>query len=240
MNQKINIFCLPFAGGNQHSYRQLTDHESEWANWLPVELPGRGIRTREALLTDVHAMANDVFDQIRDLLTAPYAIYGHSMGSLIGYLLTKKIIRQQLNQPLHLFFSGAHEPSRPPLEQPRHLFSKENFIKKLKELGGSPEEVLDDPELLDFYEPLLRADFQATDTYIYEVSAPFHLPVTIMIGKEEGITMEQASAWQQETTGEVDIIQFPGNHFFIFEHAGEITGIMESKLKAEPVNSIYH
>lgn len=231
-HQAITVYCLPFAGGNQHSYRKLAELPSQLVNLVPVELPGKGHRIKEALLTDVNAMADDVFEQIRYDLSKPYAIYGHSMGSLIGYLLTIKIMCHRLPPPIHLFFSGAHEPSRLPVLTPRHLFSKEDFKKKLKELGGSPDEVLENQMLFDFYEPLLRADFQATDTYIHEPSGLLNVPVTVMIGKDEGITMEQALSWQNETTGGVEVIYFPGGHFFIFDFEKEIMDIIESKLKA--------
>src|SRR5690349_13710103 len=136
----INIYCLPFAGGSQLSYSPFVRYENGRVQFLPLELPGRGARWREPLLTNIHKMAHDAFEQIRNDLTQPYAIYGHSMGSLIGYLLTKKILAYGLPAPMHLFFSGAHEPTRPQLKQPRYLFSKEDFIKKIKDLGGSPDE----------------------------------------------------------------------------------------------------
>jgi surfactin synthase thioesterase subunit len=227
---KINIYCLPFAGGSQQSYYQFTDHCGDDISFIALELPGRGTRWKEPPLKDIHAMTDDVFRQIKNELQQPYAIYGHSMGSLIGYLLIKKILTEQLPAPLHLFCSGAHEPTRPLVEKPRHLFSKEDFIKKLKQLGGSPDEVLDDPVMLEFYEPLLRADFQATDSYIHQASEPFNVPITVMIGTDEGITTEQALAWQQETTAPIEVIQFPGKHFFIFDHVADIIHIMKSNL----------
>jgi surfactin synthase thioesterase subunit len=235
-NRKINMYCLPFAGGSQLSYSQFSESNNELINFLPIELPGRGHRWKEPLLTSVHDMTDDVFAQIKHALDQPYAIYGHSMGSLVGYLLTKKILENDLPAPLHLFFSGAHEPTRPLVKQPRHLFSKEDFIKKLKELGGSPDEVLDDPVMLDFYEPLLRADFQATDSYIHHSSEPFNIPITVIIGSDEGITTEQAHAWQYETTIPIEVIHFPGKHFFIFDHAAHIMELIESRLKPVPVN----
>jgi surfactin synthase thioesterase subunit len=234
--QKVTVYCLPFAGGNQHSYSKFADYTSEHISFLPVELPGRGARWKEPLLTDIHAITNDVFKQVSADLSNPYAIYGHSMGSLLGYLLTKKALARQLPPPLHLFFSGAHEPTRPMVKHPRHLFSKEEFLKKLKDLGGSPDEVLDDPMMLDFYEPLLRADFQATDSYQHKPSKPFDIPITVMIGMEEGITIEQALAWQQETTIPIEVFQFPGKHFFIYEYVREIIELIELRLKPVPAN----
>jgi surfactin synthase thioesterase subunit len=229
--QKIIVYCLPFAGGNQYSYHSLENCNSDLVNLVPLELPGRGNRVREAPLRDVHNMAADLFDQIHQELPPQYAIYGHSMGSLVGYLLARKIIQMGLQAPQHLFFSGPHEPARPLVIPPRHLLSQKDFVQQLIDLGGSPEEVLKDPDLLSFYEPLLRADFEATDTYVYEAGEPLQVPMTIMVGKDEGITMEQAVTWRDETTAAVDIMYFPGNHFFIFHHAQEIVRTMEQALR---------
>jgi surfactin synthase thioesterase subunit len=229
---KINLFCLPFAGGSKYSYRGYTEIAPQFLNIIPIEIPGRGSRFKENLLTDIDKMVDDVFNQISDRLSHPYAIYGHSMGSLIGYLLTKKIIKENLNQPLHLFFTGCVGPSVRNKETKRHLLPKDQFLQKIKELGGSPDEILNEPELMGFFEPILRADFQAVETYEYEEPIAFNIPIDIVIGIEERATYEGALAWQKETTYPVEIRQFPGKHFFIFEYEHEIIKIISSKLNS--------
>ncbi|MEN8219998.1 MAG: thioesterase domain-containing protein [Pseudomonadota bacterium] len=111
-NLKITLYCLPFAGGHTLSYRDFQAHVAETILIKPLELPGRGKRTREPLLTNLEAMADDVFEQvISDLNGQLYAIYGHSMGAILGYLLTKRILNAGKSAPLHLFFSGREAPA---------------------------------------------------------------------------------------------------------------------------------
>jgi surfactin synthase thioesterase subunit len=90
--------------------------------------------------------------------------------------------------------------------------------------------LLDDPDAMEFFEPILRADFQAFETYCYEQSDPLDIPIWVAIGTDEEATYEKAIAWQFETKREVEVVQFPGNHFFIFEHEREIVEIIANKL----------
>ena len=49
--------------------------------------------TKEPLMKNLADMADDIFHQVRDSLNPPYGIYGHSMGAMLGYLLTLKILK---------------------------------------------------------------------------------------------------------------------------------------------------
>jgi surfactin synthase thioesterase subunit len=220
--KKINLFCLPFAGGSKYSYRGYARYASDDLNVIPIELPGRGTRFKDALLKDAHKMAEDVLNQIRPLLNKPYAIYGHSMGTLIGYLLTRRILEEGLPQPGYLVFTGCGGPSVKYDEPIRYLLPRDEFLAKIRELGGCPEEILQDENMMLFFEPILRSDFQVVETFEYKKEEPFDIPILVMIGLNEKATYEQALAWQEETTAAVEVRQFPGKHFFIFDFEWEI------------------
>src|SRR5206468_3788359 len=113
---------LPYAGGSQYSYSGFTGAaKRNGINIIPIEVPGRGSRINEPLLVNISDMVNDIFDQVKDHLKAPYGIYGHSMGTILGYLLTRKIVNENLNKPCHLFFSGSGGPSVKDQQVLRHL-----------------------------------------------------------------------------------------------------------------------
>src|SRR6476646_9364299 len=152
--KQINIFCLPFAGASKYSYAGFAKQFSPMVNVIAVDLPGRGTSFKEDLLVDAMQMTNDIYSQIKNQLDKPYAIYGHSMGTLLGYLLTRKIIENSDPHPLHLFFTGSGGPSIlrcKPGEKMRYLLPKNDFIAKIKEYGGSPDEILEDDSLMDFF-----------------------------------------------------------------------------------------
>ncbi|MEO5976056.1 MAG: alpha/beta fold hydrolase [Chryseolinea sp.] len=227
----INLFCFPFAGGTKYSYNALLPYVPSFIKFVPIELPGRGTRLGEPLLSDIHLIADDVYSQVKSKLIRPYAFYGHSMGTLIGYLLTKRIIQDGFDHPIHLFFTGCAGPSEIESQPKSYHLPKNQFISKLKKMGGSPPEVLDDEEFMDMYEPILRADFQAAETFCYVKSDPFHIPIWVAIGKDEDATMQQAESWRKETTANVEVFEFPGDHFFILEHQQRLLNMISNGLE---------
>jgi surfactin synthase thioesterase subunit len=228
---KVNLFFLPFSGGSCYSYNAFIKQAPDYFRIIPLELPGRGRKLVAPFLDSVTEMVDHILSEISDQLHEPYAIYGHSLGTLVGYELVKKIISEDLPQPIHLFFSGRAGPSIEYLEKTRHLLPKEQFIQKVLEMGGSPAAVFADEEMSDFFEPILRADFKAAETYEYQKTKPFDIPIDAMIGRQEKISYEQAMTWQQETTSNTTVLQFDGGHFFIFDHLKAIINRMSLQLQ---------
>ena len=227
----VNLFCLPYAGGSAYSYKGFLKSSPNFLEIFFLELSGRGIRAKEPLLKSLDHMVDDLMLQIKPKVAEPYAIYGHSMGALLGYLLTKRMIEAGNPAPLHLFFTGCTGPSVNDIDRGRHLLPQDQFIQKLRELNGSPEEILSDPILMAYFEPIIRSDFEAVDNYEYEESEPFSdLPITIINGLNEKATYEHGMAWQKETTEKIDFRQFPGKHFFIYEYQHELMKIITNKL----------
>ncbi|MBF0119282.1 MAG: thioesterase [Desulfobacterales bacterium] len=226
---KINLFCFPFAGGNTYSFREFPKHFPDFINVLPIEIPGRGKRLSEKLLTNIDDIVSDIFINIKGCLANPYAIYGHSMGGLIGYLFAQKA--PHTSKPIHLFVSGKSAPSVKSKRENEYLLPKHQFIELLKKYEGTPSEIFSNNELFDFFEPILRADFQAVDTYRYEEGKPLDIPITVITGlRDADVTYEDAIKWQKETVKKFQIYQFPGGHFFIFEHLMHLCNIISKTL----------
>jgi surfactin synthase thioesterase subunit len=226
----VNLLCFPFAGGGKYSYNSMKAVAGRCLNLINIELPGRGSRMKEQLLVDIDAMVEDVMEQVKDNVREPYAIYGHSMGSLLGYLVATKIGVLGLRKPLSLFFSGGRSPALLAGRTSFHLLPKEEFFPTIAALGGITDETLKYPDILTLYEPIVRADFQAVETYVHRQLPPVDMDISIMIGEEDEVTRDEAMAWQKETTGMVSVTQFPGGHFFIFQHETEIVRIIQEKL----------
>lgn len=234
---KVNLFFLPFSGGSCYSYNAFIEQAPNHFRIIPLDLPGRGRKLISPFLNSVAEMVDHLLSEITDQLHEPYVIYGHSLGTLVGYELAKKIIAKNLPQPLHLFFTGRAGPSIGYSEKTRHLLPKEQFIQKVLEMGGSPAAVFADEEMSDFFEPILRADFKAAETYEYRQTKPFDIPIDAMIGRQEKISYEEAMAWQQETTANTTVLQFDGGHFFIFDHIKAIINRMSMQLQNQLLHS---
>ncbi len=233
MNRKA-LIVIPFAGGNRYSlYHTFKLLEKEY-DVIHIELPGRGKRFKEPLLRDIHMMASDIFNQIEKVIdTYPtYSIYGHSLGGLLTYLVSHLIIKNEKRQPTHLYISGKNAPSISLSGKVKiHLLPRDKFMQRLFELGGMPSAILVNTNLIEFYEPILRADLQANENYSYSINKRLNIPMTILYGNKENISASSVSLWVKEGSNSVDIIRLTGNHFFIFKHKNNIVKIIRKTFK---------
>jgi len=231
MDIAVNLFSIPFAGGNLHSYRVINQHLAKTISLYNLELPGRGKRIREPLQSSLEILADDLFDQIRDLVsTKPYAIYGHSMGAALGFLVIQRLRDYNLPMPVHFIVGGARAPSLLSKTPIRHNLDKTAFYEKVLQMGGLPQELLDSQELLDFFEPVLRSDLKALETYGDSTYAPIDVPITNLIGQHDVIPLEHMLAWEHETSQAHQVVEFDGGHFFIFDYPKEIGQLISQLL----------
>lgn len=226
----IKMICLPFAGGSKYSYYRYVKLAPSWLQVIPIDLPGRGARLNEPLLTDMYIIVDDILNRIRHLLDTPYVFYGHSMGALTTLLLTRKIRQEGLRMPLQLFVTGHGGPAANDNKIIRHNLPEKELIGELAVLDGIPGEVMKDETLLGFFLPIIRADFKAIETFRYTTDDKLNIPITCVIGREEQITTDKAKAWERETTAPVEVRQFPGKHFFIYQYEREIMNLVSKKI----------
>lgn len=224
----MKIISFPFAGGNKYSFREIAQNISEFTI---IEYAGRGFRINENLIIDIELLIEDLFLKVKNEITATddYIIYGHSMGALVGYLICQKIEDLGLKKPQKLVVSGKKSPSIKRETKLSHLHEKE-FWQEVIKLGGIPDELINHLELIDFYIPILKADFTAIENYHYVKKEKLTVPIDVFYGSEEA-TEEEMIGWQEETTANVTITQMEGNHFFIFNHVDFFTNYFNNLTK---------
>ncbi len=212
----MKILTFPFAGGNKYSYQNLS---SNLPNFKILEYSQERIVSNESRVLDLSAIIDDLMLRIRENLkdNKEYIIYGHSMGALFGFLICQKIEELKLPRPLKLVVSGFKAPSIKRKKIISHLPDIE-FWDEIIKLGGVTAEMKDYPELIEYYIPILRADFKTVENYMYTKMGKLSIPIDVFYGSNENIKEEEAFLWKKETIGEVNIIQLEGGHFFIFDH----------------------
>jgi medium-chain acyl-[acyl-carrier-protein] hydrolase len=231
---RIKLFCFPYAGGAAASYsswKQLLNPDIEMR---AIELAARGRRMREPNYNSIDDAVDDVFNIINDELhQAPYALFGHSMGSMIAFELAYKIQRNNLPEPIHIIFSGRAAPqvSREKKRKLHHLPEKE-FREQMFEMGGTPKEFFEHPELMDLFLPLLKGDFRLTETYIHpKKNGPLDCDITVLSGRQDEDSEEEVEAWGVHTKGNCDIHFFDGGHFFIHDEPERVLNIINDAIR---------
>lgn len=222
---KTQLFLLHFAGGNCYSYHFLRPY-LEHLELVPLELPGRGRRSDEKLLTRFEDAAEDLFQHILLKATGPrFLVYGHSLGALLALEVTGMLERAGMS-PRQLIVSGNAGPGTRDTRK-RYLLEKEDFRQELRTIGGVPDELLGNDEVLDFFEPVLRADFELVESNPRRDFRPVATPMYAVMGDREA-DAPKIGNWQQYTTGGFRHALLPGHHFFIYGNADALAGIITS------------
>lgn len=218
------LFCIPFGGGSANYFAPLASCLPPWLTLVPVERPGRGTRAREPLLTDFEALAEDTRTQICKRLAGeslPYALFGHCMGGMLAYLLTRRL----QTPPCRLFLSSPiilpmeeiafHTDDSLAQRSLRDLSYKE-LVDYLRKIGRLTDEMLASQKLLDYAVPLLQADFLAVENWKSPVLPPLSVPLSLFQGSEE--KQHPYWYWAARTTGPFSLHTFEGGHFHLASH----------------------
>lgn len=226
----IDLFLLPFAGGSKYSYNALKKHLPAEINFRPLEFPGRGGRLKEPLLYRMEQLVDDLAGSLGDG-RRPYALFGHSMGAIVGYLLLHRQLLAKAMMPVCFFASGNDGPSRCPNGQRIHLVPEGEFAEAMNAYGGLPPGLLEDASLMRFFQPILRADFEIYETYVHKKRPKLPCPVTLLWGTDDNTcSKEGLASWQDETEQRINSIEVAGDHFFISKHPALVSRIIYDEL----------
>ncbi|PSB11062.1 putative thioesterase [Pleurocapsa sp. CCALA 161] len=212
----LRLFCFPYAGASSYSFRSWLDYLPKTIKICPIELPGRGIKIEQKPYQRIEPLVKAIALEILPYLDKPFAFFGHSMGGLVSFELARFIRRQYNLEPVHLFISGRRAPQTKNFKPPIHNLPEADFLQELRQLNGTPEEVLNNHELMELLMPILRAYFTVLETYIYSDEAPLNCPISVFGGlQDKEVSIEQLEAWQAQTCNSFDLKMLPGDHFFI-------------------------
>lgn len=213
---RLRMFCFPYAGGGASVYRGWGASLPGEVEVCPVQIPGRESRLREPPFTRLEPMVQALVEGLQPYMDLPFLFFGHSMGAAIGFELARELRRRGATLPLHLFVSGRRAPHLAAREEPIHQLPEPEFIEKLRELNGTPEEVLQHQELMQLLIPLLRADFGVNEEYAFTPEEPLAVGISAFGGLGDvDVTREDVMAWQEHTRGRFRARMLPGDHFFI-------------------------
>lgn len=230
--EKMKLFCLPYAGGSSTIFLNWKKYFHQSIEICPVELSGRGTRYNEPLCKSINEMVDDVLEQIKDnIMDDTYAIFGHSMGSLITYELCHKIKSIGTNSPVHVFFSGCKAPNLAREEEYIYDLPDEEFKLKVLERGGTSKEFFEHKELYEIFMPILRADFEAVEKYKYvEKNEKLTFNISILNGKDDELTFSDIVGWKNHTLYKSKVYMLDGDHFYINKNIEQISNIINYTL----------
>lgn len=211
---KWRLFCLPNAGGGASAYYSWVNGLAPQIAVYPLQLPGRENRLMERPIQNMDEIVRALAQVLAPYADRGFALFGHSMGALICFALTRYLRQQGQPLPSHLFLSAYRAPHTPLAERFSGL-SDDELIGKILSLHGTQREIFADPELRRLLLPIFRADFALCETYAYAPEAPLALPFTVFGGEQDNrVSQEVLEAWRQHTDTSFRLQMLPGDHFF--------------------------
>lgn len=228
---RARLFCFPYAGGSAAVFRAWPADLAPDIEVYPALLPSRGPRLSESPLKRISSMAERLAADIRPHLDRPFAFFGHSMGALIAFELARRLREEAGVEPAHLFVSACRAPQIRDPDPPVHNLPDAEFIEHLRKLNGTPAEVLEHPELMALMLPLLRADFEAVETYRYAAGPRLGCRVSAYGGlADTSVKREDLEGWREMTDGEFVLRMFDGDHFFIHQAPQQLLRTLDREL----------
>jgi surfactin synthase thioesterase subunit len=231
----LRLFCFPFAGGSATYFFPYASALAPQIEVHSVQYPGRQDRHKEPFAQTIDELAGSIYTAIRNSADdRPYAFFGHSMGAIVAYEVTRLLQRDGQAGPEWLLVSGQRAPSR---QQPEdiHLRSDSGLVEELRSLGGTDPRWLDDKDLLATILPPIRNDYRAIETYPYRPGPLLECPVTALVANDDPYTsIPDVAVWSEHTTASFDLRVFSGGHFFLDTCLDEVKSIICGMLERVP------
>jgi surfactin synthase thioesterase subunit len=228
----LRLFVFAHAGGSSLSFQDW--HGLLPAGWRmrPLDAPGHGPLLDTPALTDGDALVAHFLGLLRAEIaddSTPFAFFGHSMGSLVAYELTRRLVAEGRSAPVWLGVSAcgapdtAHSPGPPPGPRVDDLSDAE-LRRRLADFGGTPAVVLQDPGLWSVFAPAIRADLALLRDWR---PAPARTPLPVALSAFAGADdrtapPERLAPWAGRTERYLGLRVFDGGHFYFQDDPGEL------------------
>lgn len=210
----VTLLCFHHAGGSASTFRTWPGLIDPAVELIAVQLPGRADRFNETPFDDFSLLAEAAVEAITPLLDRPFAFYGVSMGARLAWTVTLKLREQSLPMPVRLFLACEPAPVHDNGSQPWQSWPG-GLAGYMRDLGGTPPEVLAEPDLLRALLPTLQADLIALTTAPGRPATPLEVPVHSFAGTTDSVASPaRMAAWAAETSSGFELDSIPGGHFF--------------------------
>jgi medium-chain acyl-[acyl-carrier-protein] hydrolase len=230
---RFRLWCFPHAGAGASVYYPWPDQLPAGVEVCALQPPGRENRIREPLFTDLLHLTEAATAAVVPLLDVPFAFFGHSVGSLVAFEMTRRLRDLQAPLPGRLFVSAIRAPHLVSPREPLYQLSDAEFMDKLRSLGGTAEVLLQHEEMRKLILPILRADFQMRETYHCVPGPRLTCPISAFGGLDDSAAgRDELAAWAEHSTGDFELRMFPGGHFYLRTAQAQVLPMLRSAVAA--------
>ncbi|MEU5959274.1 thioesterase domain-containing protein [Streptomyces sp. NPDC047525] len=224
--RSLPVHCFAHAGAGVSSFARWSRDLGPGARTVPHLLPGRDTRRREPRVTGQQALLTDLLHHFTradgtGTRSTPYLIYGHSLGALVAYTITRALREAGLPGPALLVLGACPPPDAPLGPSDPCRAQDEDMLRLLGGLadlpgGTAPGSLWDRVVMPVLRDDLLLADALRAAARRPSPAGPLDVPVLAVAGRSDPLAPAGAAAgWRHWTTGPFALRTVPGDHFFV-------------------------
>ncbi|MDF3290550.1 thioesterase II family protein [Streptomyces silvisoli] len=232
------LVVFPHAGGGANFYRAWGERFGPDVEVWIVQYPGRESRMAEPFVSDLDELVGEISAGLRATGNGPgnTALFGHSMGATIAY---ETALALAGGLPLDaLFVSARRAPGSGPVSEARaRPRTDEEILAVLRQHGGTPMEIFDQPLARELFLPVLRNDYLLLDSYRPEVGRPLlDIPIIALSGRQDSsVEAESVMGWGRFTTAEFHSHALDGGHFYLVPQVDRVVELVRAHLRDYPL-----
>ncbi|MCC9308446.1 thioesterase domain-containing protein [Kitasatospora sp. RB6PN24] len=234
------VFCLPYAGGSSMIFSKWP-RSPQGPRWVGLDYPGHLLTLRRPPAASIPELAAGLLPGVLEQADGPFALFGVSLGALVAYELALAA-EAASRPPALLILAACPAPSQLPWQPERFSeLDDEAFLAAFAELYRGVElELLAAPEIRELVMPVLRQDVALYGSYCQAQSdrppVPVGTDLLVLSGAEDiTATAARAEPWRDYSTGAVECLEVPGDHFFVDKRAAELTALLTERLTARRI-----
>ena len=215
----IRLYCFPHSGGSAGEYLRWADQLPDVEVW-GLQLPGHGSRVDEPALTGMTELVDAIVSNVD--FGEPFALFGHSLGSLVAFETARALRAAGLPGPRQLYVSAAKPPHLHRPGPPLHGLDTDELLAAVERTYGSlPAAIREDAETLELLLGGLRADLRIVAGYAPTSEAPLDCPIEVFGGNADEEPQAELAEWRVHTTNTCRLRMFAGDHFYFREQPDE-------------------
>jgi surfactin synthase thioesterase subunit len=236
----LRLVCFHNAGGSETQYTgpgpifKWLKEKPQKVEIIAFDMPGRGKLLKAKMIDNTKAIAEELLAVAYNVLKdgKPYIVWGHSVGTWVGFEWLMAARKVGLDMPKAAFFNAFPAPHMPTKDRkwPKSRKLNDKEMRKalldwdVGHLGpeGAGKVVFDEAQWAPMYEKQMRGDFPLFDEYKFtHTGAPkFDFPIhSWHMKKEYYNTQPMIEMWKDWTSAEFDHCTLDMGHLTCFYNA---------------------
>lgn len=226
----LRLLCLPHAGGDTWMFADWHTALPPSVDVCPIRLPGRGSRIADPAIADLDGLVAALVAGVDGLLDRPFAIFGHSMGALIGVALARALGRERGLAPVLLCAAACRAPHLIGSQAPLSGLPTPVLLQAMRQRYGRALDLADNPDLMRLVLPTLRADLALCEVPL-AADGDLDCPIVAYGGRDDpSVDAAALDGWGTHTSGAFRHHVVEGDHFFPIGSKAELLPVLAQDL----------